>query len=341
MRFSVIVPIYKTEKYIHQCVDSILEQSCGDLEVILVDDGSPDGCPQIVDEYALNDDRVVPVHKKNGGLVSARKAGAAVARGDYIVNVDSDDYIHADLLAQLSEIIDKETPDAIFFGYTLFNDFNSETKTGISKLSPGVYREHDVKNVVSRYLYDKESGGMNGGIVAFNICCKSVRREIYAECQNSVPDSIVSGEDTAFTMNLLRKVNSIVATENYGYWYRQNPQSIEHTVSTRDLTNLETVLEELVRISNGEAEYANQINVYGISRLWVLSIRSAIGAKTYKEFVSYVKDTRYDKILSRVKTAEVYQKRKVEHFVLAAVKNKWFLLIYLLGKTWFKNKDMM
>ena len=79
---SVIVPIYKTEAYLHQCVDSILGQTFSDFEVILVDDGSPDGCPAICDEYAAKDPRVRVVHKQNGGLVSARKAGLAECTGE-------------------------------------------------------------------------------------------------------------------------------------------------------------------------------------------------------------------------------------------------------------------
>ena len=80
--FSIIVPVYKTEKYIHQCVESILGQSFTDFEAILVDDGSPDSCPAICDEYAKKDSRIRVVHKQNGGLVSARKAGLSESRAE-------------------------------------------------------------------------------------------------------------------------------------------------------------------------------------------------------------------------------------------------------------------
>ncbi len=92
---SIIVPVYKVEPYIHQCVDSILAQTFADFELILVDDGSPDNCPRICDEYAELDPRVKVIHKANGGLVSARKAGLRAARGKYIGYVDSDDWVEA------------------------------------------------------------------------------------------------------------------------------------------------------------------------------------------------------------------------------------------------------
>ena len=102
---SIIVPVYNVERYLEQCVDSILAQSYHNLEIILVDDGSPDNCPQICDNYAKKDSRVVVIHKKNGGLSDARNAGVAIAKGEYIGFVDSDDWIEQDMYKTLMEAI--------------------------------------------------------------------------------------------------------------------------------------------------------------------------------------------------------------------------------------------
>ena len=120
MKFSVVVPVYKVEEYINECVDSILNLSFDDFEVILVDDGSPDNCGKICDEYAKKDERVRVIHKENGGLVSARQAGIKIARGEYIVNIDSDDYIDKDMLKNSDEIINSYSPDAIYFSMMNF-----------------------------------------------------------------------------------------------------------------------------------------------------------------------------------------------------------------------------
>ena len=98
-KVSVIVPIYNVEKYLRRCIDSILNQSYKDYELILVDDGSPDNCPAICDEYAENDDRIVVIHKLNGGLSDARNAGLDIAKGEYIYFCDSDDYIDKEFLS--------------------------------------------------------------------------------------------------------------------------------------------------------------------------------------------------------------------------------------------------
>ena len=92
-RISIVVPVYKVEKYLDRCVESLRAQTLSDIEIVLVDDGSPDRCPQMCDDWAKKDRRIRVVHKKNGGLSSARNAGMMAARGTYIGFVDSDDAV--------------------------------------------------------------------------------------------------------------------------------------------------------------------------------------------------------------------------------------------------------
>ena len=101
MLFSLIVPVYKVEKYLDRCVRSMISQTYSDIEIILVDDGSPDGCPAMCDAYARSDARINVIHKENGGLSDARNAGIDAARGQYVIFVDSDDYIGADTCERL------------------------------------------------------------------------------------------------------------------------------------------------------------------------------------------------------------------------------------------------
>ena len=118
MLISVIVPIYKVEKYLPKCVESILAQTHKELEIILVDDGSPDNCGAMCDEYAKRDKRVRVIHKENGGLSDARNAGLAVCSGDYIGFVDSDDYIALDMYETLAAFAEKEDLDVAMCGVT-------------------------------------------------------------------------------------------------------------------------------------------------------------------------------------------------------------------------------
>ena len=116
-KISVVVPIYNVEKYLPECIESVQNQSYMNLEIILVDDGSPDNSGKIADEYAKKDGRIKVIHKKNGGLSDARNAGIEVATGDYIMFLDSDDLLTADACKVLEEKIEKENADYVIGNY--------------------------------------------------------------------------------------------------------------------------------------------------------------------------------------------------------------------------------
>ena len=100
-KISVIIPVYNVEKYLRECLDSVINQTLADIEIILVDDGSPDNCPQICDEYALKDNRIKVIHKENGGYGSAMNVGLEKATGEYIGIVEPDDYIDSKMYEDL------------------------------------------------------------------------------------------------------------------------------------------------------------------------------------------------------------------------------------------------
>ena len=108
---SVIVPVYKVEEYLDECVQSLINQTYTNLEIILVDDGSPDGCPQMCDDWAMRDARIKVIHKKNGGLSDARNAGLDICTGDYVAFVDSDDWIKPEMYRYMYDAIKREKAD--------------------------------------------------------------------------------------------------------------------------------------------------------------------------------------------------------------------------------------
>lgn len=122
MKISIIVPIYNVEKYISKCIDSIINQTYRDLEIILVDDGSPDKCGIICDKYASFDKRIIVIHKQNGGLSSARNAGLDVATGSYVGFVDSDDWIESTMYEEMISMFDNDGVDLVECGINLISD---------------------------------------------------------------------------------------------------------------------------------------------------------------------------------------------------------------------------
>jgi len=133
--FSIIVPVYKVEQYLKRCVNSLINQTEKDIEIILVDDGSPDKCPEICDQYEKMDARVHVLHKKNGGLSDARNEGIKVANGKYIIFVDSDDYIEEDACEKFAELIMQ--PVDVIVGDAIVE--NSEIKLDHANVLGGYY----------------------------------------------------------------------------------------------------------------------------------------------------------------------------------------------------------
>lgn len=121
---SIIVPVYNVEPYIDRCINSLVNQDCENIEILLIDDGSPDKCPEICDNYVLKDKRIKTFHKKNGGLSDARNFGISKACGDYIIFVDSDDYIEFNACSKFSDIIKDREVDIVVGNAKIFQDNN-------------------------------------------------------------------------------------------------------------------------------------------------------------------------------------------------------------------------
>lgn len=227
MLYSIIVPIYKVEKYLEKCIESILQQTHQDFELILVDDGSPDRCPEICDEYAVKNSCVKVVHKVNGGLVSARKAGASIASGDYIICVDGDDWLDIDYFEKMRLLIGKEHPDVIANGFIKDEDYSHMNIE--NKISSGLYyKEQLVKLVYPKMLYVNTNNIFAFGLHP-SIWSKVFRRDIYIKSQMAVNDDINIGEDVACTYAALLTADSVYVTNECYYHYRQISDSMIHS----------------------------------------------------------------------------------------------------------------
>ncbi len=230
MKFSVIVPVYKVEKYIRQCIESVLNQTYKDFELILVDDGSPDNCPRICDEYALKDERVVVIHKENGGLVSARKVGAKTAQGEYVACLDGDDYFMINFLEEFSKIIECFSPDIIVGGYNYAYD-NGEVKDRLMMEREGYYDKKGIEENFMSYLIED----IKGKYFSPNIWGKVYKRNIYVNSQLKVDSRIKIGEDHCCTKVCIFNAESVYVSNERLYYYRQNDSSMTKNKSVFDI----------------------------------------------------------------------------------------------------------
>ena len=140
---SIIIPMYGVEKYLRRCLDSVLNQTFTDWQAICVDDGSPDKSGEIAEEYAKRDKRFVVIHKENGGLSDARNAGMPHATGDYILYIDSDDFIHPQTLEIAYSLALRDGSDIVSFTYDIVNDIQLEC----NKMPMSVNKNYDINNI--------------------------------------------------------------------------------------------------------------------------------------------------------------------------------------------------
>lgn len=262
MKFSVIVPIYKVELYLEKCIQSILQQTFKDFELILVDDGSPDSCPKICDKYAKSDSRIKVIHKKNAGLVAARNTGVLEAKGDYICYVDGDDWISVDLLEKINEkAIKKYNPDMIVFGAVRqFKDKQIEIPKGPKE---GIYNKNKLKEKVYPYMmYDNRKPFCTGLIfpVAWN---KIFKKELLLNhyCKE---EQIKMGEDNAFVFECLYYSNSVFFCDDILYYYNQlNVGSMTNNYDSKRFYNNRLLINYIESKLGGIDETLNiQINAF-------------------------------------------------------------------------------
>lgn len=218
---SVIVPVYKVEKYLRQCVDSILRQSLCAIEVIIVDDGSPDGCPGICDEYASCDSRVKVLHKKNGGVSSARNAGLELASAPYVMFCDGDDYLSPYACEELYAAITESDADVACCNVELL----WENECRVAKK----YREKR-----QRYFSLPKNGVRPIGEFEFSRLAVTVWNKLFKRAILTVemirfPDGYYH-EDDVFHRLYMNVAKRIVYVDKKFYVYRQRPFSIMSTV---------------------------------------------------------------------------------------------------------------
>ena len=211
---SVIVPVYKVEKYLEKCVCSILNQTYTNIEIILVDDGSPDRCPEICDELAKSDNRILVIHKTNGGLSSARNAGLDVAKGEYISFIDSDDYINENMYHDMLQCLLNTGSDMCICNYDYVDENGCLWPIGVS--SP---IKDEVLNQEQLYQKLKEPANWYY-ITAWN---KIYKREIL--CTDVFPVGKIH-EDEFAIHHIMGKCNKAVCTAKSYYYYVQRSGSI-------------------------------------------------------------------------------------------------------------------
>ena len=314
MLFSVIVPIYKIEKYLSRCIESILAQTFTDFEVILVDDGSPDNCPKICDEYALRDKRIKVIHKENGGLVSARQAGIKVASGDYIFHLDGDDAICEDALQSAYEIIKEHSPDIVSFSYKTFVD-GKVGEVVHDLVEEGLYD----KDLIKEKIYPCLLSDKNMKHIFYFLWGRAIKRELTIQHQLNVTTKISLGEDVSCILPCFLDAKTVYMSKKTIYLYTIRNDSLTNDFKTSQITQLADVIEGLRKLDVIKPQdFETQISRYSCFMCFAILAAAAQGnhfslIKTIKELI---KNSLNNEEIKKAKFENITIKSRIAIFLM-------------------------
>ena len=316
-KVSIIVPVYNVEKYLKCCVDSLLNQTLTEIEVILVDDASPDHCPAICDEYAKHDHRVRVVHKKNEGLGYARNSGLEVATGEYIAFVDSDDFVELDTYQKLYSKIINTQADAVYFFCKCFNE---QGKTWLNTHNNEEMRypsKKEIQGAMLDMISNPPMSNKDTSIISCSACNALYRRDLIEKygIKFKSERELIS-EDLLFNLNFLLHCTNIISIPDTFYNYRENLSSLTHTIKPDSIAKNLFFYQYLMEMLN--------VNDFGIegyyraTRRFISITRTAI--KNYiqssfskKEKLQWLKEVVKHPIWREIASLYPYKKLPLKH----------------------------
>lgn len=247
---SIIIPVYKVEEYLEKCIESVLKQTYTNLQIILVDDGSPDNCGKICDEYAKKDSRIEVIHKVNGGLSDARNVGIAKAKGKYIGFVDSDDYIKEDMYEILINLIKEYDADV-----SICNLYDViDGKEYIRNNENGI-QEYSRLEILKEVLLDK-----NIQSYAWN---KLYKKELFDEIKYPIGKKY---EDIGTTFYVFEKCNKIVVTSKPEYYYLKRSDSLVNNVTESTVLDYTDIIIQRYLYTQKNIEELRKYNNYYLAK---------------------------------------------------------------------------
>ena len=277
---SIIIPVYKVEDYIHKCIDSVLNQSYENLEIFLVDDGSPDNCGNICDKYAMQDNRIKVIHKKNGGLSDARNAGLEISTGDFITFVDSDDYVSKDFISTLVNLIQDFEADIAISPFIHFKDDEKKVKRILSINKVKTYT--NVEGLINMF-YQSDFDN--------NATSKLFRRELFSDV--SFPKGLLY-EDLATTYKLFLKSKKIVFINKFNYNYLLREDSIEGSLfNNKKFESLFTIVNELEKFKVDNPKIQKAVNCRILSFLFHVLFETKKNSFEEKKIFKTIKKYRF------------------------------------------------
>lgn len=332
---SVIIPVYNVEKYLHRCIESVVNQDGVRIEVILVDDGSSDSSGRICDEYSKTRNNVVVIHQENTGQGLARNAGIGIARGEYIAFLDSDDYMANDCYKNILHEIRDNNADACAFSYVQHNPDGAVCYKAI--VHKGKYIENEIKNRYVLHFFgdSKDDSDMRG----VSSCMTVFKRSIIVN--NGIrfkSERKVFGEDTLFNLDFCKYANCIITLSEAYYHYCLNSDSFSHSYMENRLEQTELFCNilaeysrdyEIAELVSGRIDMVLWISIMECIKQELIKIQTSTGANIYKSLKKIVLDSRVQKNAHEINYSSLKNTQKV---LLLCLRYKLVIGVIILVK---------
>lgn len=345
-KISIIVPVYKVEKYLDRCVQSLINQTIKDIEIILVDDGSPDNCPALCDEYMALDSRIKVVHKKNAGLGLARNSGLDIAIGDYVAFVDSDDFVDPGMYQTLYEKVVEDNLDTCYCGFKFYYDDGSTKQ----KSEVDVYKRFTGRNEVNRLLLDMIGPEPSyPSDVKYMMC---VWKALYSrklldtyQIRFHSEREFVS-EDIIYHLDYLTRAERVGFLPDHFYYYCYNGSSLSNTYNREKFERNKRLLAEVNRRLSAVFKTADYQDHY--YRMCFFYLRASFQqeialvqhsgySELRKSIIRICKDDFFKDLLRSYNYWKLPIKHRLAFFMM---KYRLYLLIYLSMKPADKETDL-
>lgn len=261
---SVIIPVYNVEKYLKECLDSVVNQSFTDLEIICVNDGSADKSSDILEEYSKKDSRIKIITQKNQGLGASRNNGLNLAKGKYVYFIDSDDYINPDTLEKLHESIESNRSDVVLFKFKTFDDARNVHNRGSEFRIDKIFGDRDYSDFTFTYNEVKKHV-LN---TAFSACLKLYSKDFLDSYDDFRFPENISYEDVVFHVKVMTRASRISFVNESMYHYRSNPDSISNLKSNGfDIFEVIDMVEDFLRQDDYYDILENEFALFKISQI--------------------------------------------------------------------------
>ncbi|MCM1216985.1 MAG: glycosyltransferase [Lachnospiraceae bacterium] len=246
---SIIVPVYNTQQYISDCLESILRQTYKNIEVIVVDDGSTDGSLEICISYSKKDSRIMVIPKVHAGLVEARKSGINKARGEYCMFVDGDDWIVENLIESILPLMEEGNVDIVNYNLSTVNGDTIEK--WCYTIPDGIYGQGQLKNIYTKMMFDFDNG--KPGIIQ-SLCTKLIKRNILRESISNVDGNVTLGEDAAVVYRAMITAKKIAITNESFYFYRIHAGSMTTSKNKNIFSDISYFQQYMLKVFEGYSE---------------------------------------------------------------------------------------